>query len=67
MRGDQGRLYGSAGVAIEKPRLTISAEEADETVITGKRSDRAQEIISQMLEKHKIDAGVHLEIKEDIP
>jgi beta-ribofuranosylaminobenzene 5'-phosphate synthase len=67
MRGDQGRLYGSAGVAIQRPRLTITAEEADETVITGKRSDRAQEIISQILEKNTIDAGVHLDIKEDIP
>lgn len=67
LRGDQGRLYGSAGVSIEKPRLTILAEESGETRISGKRSIRAHEIITQMLEKHSIDAGVHLEIREDIP
>lgn len=67
MRGDQGRLYGSAGVAIKKPRLSIWAEEADETTISGMRSDRAKEIISKMLEKHGVDSGLHLEIKEDIP
>ncbi len=67
MRGDLGRLHGSAGVAIETPRLNIQMEEAGETVITGARSDRAKQIIDQVLREHKVDGGVHLDIQSDIP
>ena len=48
MRGDLGRLHGSAGVAIETPRLILEVEEAGETVVTGARSGRAQNIIENL-------------------
>ena len=67
MRGDLGRLHGSAGVAIETPRLILEVEEAGETVITGARSGRAQQIIEQVLSDHKVEDGVHLDIQSDIP
>ncbi|MBT6605407.1 hypothetical protein HOB36_10010 [Candidatus Bathyarchaeota archaeon] len=67
MRGDLGRLHGSAGVAIKTPRLTLQIEEADEIIITGTRSDRAQQIIEQVLSDHKVEGGVHLDIQSDIP
>ena len=67
MRGDLGRLHGSAGVAIETPRLVLRIEEAGETVITGARTNRAQQIIEQVLSDHKVEAGVHLDIQSDIP
>lgn len=67
LRGDMGRLYGSAGVSIEKPRLIIDVEETGETVVSGLRSIRAQEIIEKILGEHGIKAGVHLNIREDIP
>ncbi|MBT7912536.1 hypothetical protein HN588_01355 [Candidatus Bathyarchaeota archaeon] len=67
MRGDLGRLHGSAGVAIKTPRLPLQIEEADEIIITGTRSDRAQQIIEQVLSDHKVEGGVHLDIQSDIP
>lgn len=67
LRGDKGRLYGSAGVSIETPRLVIDVEEAGETVVSGLRSLRAQEIIEKILGEHGVKAGVHLNILEDIP
>jgi beta-ribofuranosylaminobenzene 5'-phosphate synthase len=67
MRGDMGRLHGSAGVAIESPRLILEVQEAGETLITGARSDRAQQIIEQVLGEHKVEAGVRLDIQSDIP
>lgn len=67
MRGDLGRLHGSAGVAIETPRLVLQMEEADETVITGARPNRAQQIIEQVLSTHKVETGVHLDVQSDIP
>ena len=67
MRGDLGRMHGSAGVAIKTPRLDLKMEEAGETVITGARSDRAQQIIEQVTNEHDVEGGVHLDIKSDIP
>ena len=67
MRGDLGRLHGSAGVAIEAPRLILKIEEAGETVVTGNRSGRAQTIIENILGSHRIKNGVHLDIQSDIP
>ena len=42
-------------------------EEADETVITGARPNRAQQIIEQVLSTHKVETGVHLDVQSDIP
>jgi beta-RFAP synthase len=67
MRGDIGRLHGSAGVAIDAPRLILEVEEAGETVITGTRSSRAQNIIENILGNHGVKGGVHLDIQSEIP
>jgi len=67
MRGDIGRLHGSAGVAIETPRLVFEVEDAGETVITGARSGRAQVIIDKVLRDHGVNGGVHLDVQSDIP
>ena len=67
MRGDIGRLHGSAGVGIETPRLVFEVEEAGETVITGARSDRAQVIIDNVLRDHGVNGGVHLDVQSNIP
>lgn len=67
MRGDIGRLHGSAGVAIEAPRLILEVEEAGETMVTGARSGRAHSIIKNILCAHEIKGGVRLDIQSDIP
>jgi beta-ribofuranosylaminobenzene 5'-phosphate synthase len=67
MRGDIGRLHGSAGVAIETPRLVFEVEDAGETVIKGVRSGRAQVIIDKVLRDHGVNGGVHLDVQSDIP
>jgi beta-RFAP synthase len=67
LRGDIGRLHGSAGVTIKKPRLILEVEEAIETMVTGTRVERAQEIIDVMLHGTDIEAGVKVDIIEDIP
>ncbi len=67
MRGDTGRLHGSAGVAIETPRLILEIEEASETVVTGARSGRAHSIIENFLSSHGVKGGVRLDIQSEIP
>ncbi len=67
MRGDLGRLHGSVGVAIEKPRLILEIKESSETNIRGARSSRAKEIIERLMRLYEISSGVELNIIEDIP
>jgi beta-RFAP synthase len=67
MRGDIGRLHGSAGVTIMKPRLVLEVEDASETSLTGTRVERAREIIDTLLCEKDTDSGVNVNIIEDIP
>jgi beta-ribofuranosylaminobenzene 5'-phosphate synthase len=67
MLGDLGRIHGSVGVSIQKPRLILDIEESSETKITGARSNRALEIVEQLKETYDIQSGVSLTIHEDIP
>jgi len=67
MRGDLGRIHGSVGVAIQRPRLTVKAVESSETQVIGARSSRASDILSTLMGDHGITSGVQVEILEDIP
>ena len=67
MRGDLGRVHGSVGVAIQRPRLTVKAAESGETSVTGARSSRASDILSTLMSDHGVASGVRVEILEDIP
>jgi beta-RFAP synthase len=67
MRGDLGRIHGSVGVSIEKPRLVIDIEESSKTEIIGARSSRAHEIIETYMKTYDIQSGITLTIHEDIP
>jgi beta-RFAP synthase len=67
MRGDLGRIHGSVGVSIKKPRLILDIEKSSETTIKGARSNRASEICNLMMESYDIHSGVDITIYEDIP
>ena len=67
MRGDLGRIHGSVGVAVDRPRLTVKVRESGETRIRGARSDRAANIVETLLRDGGVESGVNVEIAEDIP
>jgi len=67
MRGDLGRIHGSVGVAVDRPRLTVKVSDSGETRIRGARSDRAANIVETLLRDGGVDSGVDVEIVEDIP
>ena len=67
MRGDLGRIHGSIGVSIKKPRLVLDIKESKKTTIKGARTNRAQEIIETLGEAYDIRTGVEITIHEDIP
>lgn len=67
MRGDLGRIHGSIGVAIQNPHLHIKATKSETTQIQGTRTERAKNIINQILSDHNIKTGIKIQITQDIP
>jgi beta-RFAP synthase len=67
MRGDLGRIHGSVGVSIKKPRLILEIEESSEMVIRGARSNRSFEIFNLLKKTYNIQSSVAITIHKDIP
>ena len=67
MRGDLGRIHGSIGVSIRKPRLVLEIKESTTTKINGARSNRVQEIVETLYNAYDIQTSVEITIHEDIP
>ncbi len=62
-----GRIDGGIGLALEKPRIRISARESDEITAEGPLKERAAEAAEKVLKALKIEGGVEIEIKEAYP
>jgi len=67
MRGDLGRIYGSVGVAIEKPRLVLRASLRKTISASGPRSERVLGYMKTLLGEHHVKGGAQLEVISDIP
>lgn len=62
-----GRIDGGIGLALEKPRIRISARESDELLVRGLLKERAVEAAEKVLKALKIEGGVEIKIKEAYP
>ena len=67
LRGDLGRIYGSAGVAIDRPNIVLEAEPAPRLTVTGFRAERAREYADTVLEESGITGGAKVNIVSDMP
>jgi beta-ribofuranosylaminobenzene 5'-phosphate synthase len=67
MNGELGRLYGSIGVAIERPNVVVEAEPATELCIEGPDSQRAETFARRFLNRHPRAKGAYLRIEQVIP
>jgi beta-ribofuranosylaminobenzene 5'-phosphate synthase len=67
MRGDLGRIHGSVGVAINEPRLIISATRSTTLKVIGSRSNRILEFAKIILDNAGISEGVDFRVIKDIP
>jgi beta-RFAP synthase len=67
LRGDLGRIYGSAGVAIDRPNIVLEAEPAPRLTVTGFRAERAREYADTVLEESGITCGAKVNIVSDMP
>lgn len=58
MRGDLGRIHGSVGVAIDKPKLVLEASKSKKLEAFGPRSCRIKKFAEVVLKQYKIKKGV---------
>ncbi len=65
--GDQGRLYGSIGMAVNRPRLILRAAAADGLRIEGAERDRIEAYAQRFIARYGIPRGAYLNLVEEIP
>jgi len=66
LSGDLGRIYGSIGVAVEKPNVVLEAKPSDGLNIGGGDSD-VNSLVKRILIHYNLEPEIEIEIKERIP
>jgi beta-ribofuranosylaminobenzene 5'-phosphate synthase len=67
LTGDLGRLYGTAGFTIQRPRTVVDASKASKTSASGEDAASAKKFAQAFIKKFKISSGIKVEVKETIP
>ena len=65
--GDQGRLYGSIGLAINRPNLVLQAETADGLQVEGAEADRMTTYAQRFIGRYAVPKGARLNLVSWIP
>jgi beta-ribofuranosylaminobenzene 5'-phosphate synthase len=65
--GEQGRLYGSIGLAVSHPNLLLRAESADSLAVEGLDSERVATYAQRFIQHFGIPSGAHLSLVSAIP
>jgi beta-ribofuranosylaminobenzene 5'-phosphate synthase len=65
--GEQGRLYGSIGLAVNHPHLILIAEKADSLQIEGLETDRVATYARRFVHRYGLPEGAHLNLLTSIP
>jgi beta-ribofuranosylaminobenzene 5'-phosphate synthase len=65
--GQQGRLYGSIGLAVSRPNLLLRAEPADQLLIEGLECERVATYAQRFINHYGAPAGARLNLAAGIP
>jgi beta-ribofuranosylaminobenzene 5'-phosphate synthase len=65
--GEQGRLYGSIGLAVNRPNLILTAETADVLHVEGAEKSRITEYAQRFIGRYGAPKGAHLNLLTGIP
>jgi beta-ribofuranosylaminobenzene 5'-phosphate synthase len=65
--GEQGRLYGSIGLAVSRPNLLLRAEKADSLLVEGLERERVATFAQRFINHYGAPAGAHLNLVNSIP
>jgi len=67
MRGDLGRIYGSVGVAIDRPNIILRARPSGELRVSGSRAERVRGYAEALLRDFSLEGGAEIEVLRDMP
>jgi beta-RFAP synthase len=65
--GEQGRLYGSIGLAVNYPPLVLRAQSSDTLRAEGLETDRVITYAQRFIRRYGAPAGAHLNLRASIP
>lgn len=65
--GDQGRLYGSIGLAVNRPNLILRAETAEGLRVEGSEIERITAYAQRFISRYGVPKGAHLALLSAIP
>jgi beta-RFAP synthase len=65
--GEQGRLYGSIGLAVSRPNLLLRAEPADKLLVEGLDAERVATYAQRFMHHYGVPSGAHLNLIAAIP
>ncbi|MFQ6135172.1 MAG: beta-ribofuranosylaminobenzene 5'-phosphate synthase family protein [Nitrososphaerales archaeon] len=67
VNGGLGRMYGSLGLAIQRPNVIIEASESNTLHIEGEDQERVKEAAETFLRHFKIKKNCRIKVKRSIP
>jgi beta-ribofuranosylaminobenzene 5'-phosphate synthase len=65
--GEQGRLYGSIGLAVNRPHLVLKAETAERLQVDGFETERVAAYARRFIDHYGFPEGAHLTLSAGIP
>jgi beta-ribofuranosylaminobenzene 5'-phosphate synthase len=65
--GEQGRLYGSIGLAVNHPGLVLRAETADGLLVEGLETGRITTYARRFMNRYGLPPGARLNLSKSIP
>ncbi len=65
--GEHGRLYGSIGLAVNRPYLVLTAEKSESLIIEGTETERVSIYARRFKDRYGLTAGAHLNLMTSIP
>jgi beta-RFAP synthase len=65
--GEQGRLYGSIGLAVSHPHLLLRANAADRLIAEGPGKERITTFAQRFIDCYGLKTGAHLNLLAGIP
>jgi beta-RFAP synthase len=66
LRGDLGRIFGSVGVAIDRPNIVLEAEPAPQLTTSGFRMERVRKFAETVLKESGVTGGAKINVVSDM-
>jgi beta-ribofuranosylaminobenzene 5'-phosphate synthase len=65
--GEHGRIYGSIGLAVNRPHLILRAENAEQLRVEGLEIERVTAYAQRFIDRYGFPGGAHLTLSASIP